>query len=300
MGVIFLFVDGVGLGEKTSANPFLKDDIAGFDTITDGQAFSLDTHSINRQQHLFKAIDATLDVEGLPQSGTGQTALFTGKNASKKIGKHFGPFPHSGIQSFLKEESLFHKAKELNKTCSFVNAYPDIFFQKVAEKNRWSCTTLMAKSAEVQLNTEDEVKKERALTAELTQQAWREQLNIPIPEITPEQAADRLLQQAVNFDLILHEYYLTDKAGHSQEMHQAQQLLGIYGRFLKTMIERKPKEVTLVLCSDHGNIEDLATKTHTLNPVPLFVHGPGAPLFSQVQSIMGITPSILETLKKGA
>src|SRR5699024_8806138 len=135
------------------------------------------------------------------------------------IDRHFGPFPHSGIKYLLEEESIFLKAQQRGKKCTFINAYPDIFFQKARQRNRWSCTTLMTKSAGIGLNTAEDIKRGCALTAELTQQAWRDQLHIKVPIISPEDAADRLIEQSVHADLLLHEYYLTDKAGHSQQIN---------------------------------------------------------------------------------
>ncbi|PAU92711.1 hypothetical protein CK503_15210 [Aliifodinibius salipaludis] len=298
MSVIFLFIDGVGLGKANEANPFTQSIYRGFSAMAGDQEFSEKATELSETNHLFKFIDARLGVEGLPQSGTGQTALFTGKNAPKEIEKHFGPFPHSGIKPFLKEQSLFIKAKQQGISCNFINAYPDIYFQKARKRNRWSCTTLMTKSADIALNTTQEVKNGTALTSELTQQAWREQLNIDVPEISPEQAADRLLEQSENYDLLLHEYYLTDKAGHSQELNKAEGFLNTYDRFLWHLIRNKSSNTTIVLSSDHGNVEDLSTKTHTFNKVPLFVYGPGANYFFASDSIMDVTPGILEVFFK--
>ena len=298
MSVIFLFIDGVGLGKTGDANPFTQSTYRGFSAMAGDQQFTEKAAEQTQTNHLFKFVDARLDIEGLPQSGTGQTALFTGQNAPKEIGKHFGPFPHSGIKPFLKEQSLFIKAKQQGRSCSFINAYPDIFFKKARKRNRWSCTTLMTKSADVSLNTTQEVNEGKALTAGLTQQAWREHLNIDVPQISPEQAADRLSEQSEHYDLLLHEYYLTDKAGHSQEMEKANQFLETYDLFLWHLIRNKARDTTIVLSSDHGNVEDLSIKTHTLNAVPLFVYGPGAPNFVDAQRITDVTPSILDTLNK--
>lgn len=296
MSVIFLFIDGVGLGEKADGNPFLQKRYPGFSAMAGDQSFCVTADELEDEDHIFKAVDATLEVEGLPQSGTGQAALFSGENAPKKIGKHFGPFPHSGTKHLLKEQSLFAKAQRIGVRCKFMNAYPDIFFQKARKKNRWTCTTLMTKSADITLNTTEDVKQQRALTAELTQEAWKKQLNIDVPKISPQAAAERLLEQTAHWDLLLHEYYLTDKAGHSQEFEKASRYLDTYDRFLLQLIKQKPSNTTIVLCSDHGNIEDLSVKTHTLNNVPLFAYGPGARHFSGAKSIMDVTPGILQTL----
>lgn len=298
MSVIFLFIDGVGLGEGSDSNPFYRFDYKGFSALTGGNNFLKSTGAIKKINHVFSPVDATLDVGGLPQSGTGQTSLFSGVNAAKEINKHFGPFPHSGIKPILRNDSLFIKAQKMDKNCHFINAYPEIFFKRARERNRWSSTTLMAKGADLALNSVREVKDEKALTAGILQRGWREKLNIDVPEIKPETAANRLINQLVYYDLILFEYYLTDKAGHSQDMEVANQYLKTYDRFLWHLLDSKPDQTTIVLCSDHGNVENLSVKTHTLNPVPLFVYGPGAIHFTNATSILDVTPGILGILEK--
>lgn len=296
MSVIFLFIDGVGLGEDDDHNPFTQNDYEAFTRMTGGQSFTDKAEEVTENGHLFKPIDATLGVDGLPQSGTGQTALFTGENAPKTIAKHYGPFPHSGIKHLLREQSIFNKAQRQGNTCHFINAYPDIFFEKSRKRNRWSCTTLMTKSAGLPLNTAETIKDQKAVTAGITQKGWRESLNIDIPKIRPEQAAARVLVKAESYDLVLYEYYLTDKAGHSQDQGKAERVLTTYDAFLLELLRSKKPEDTIVLSSDHGNVEDLSVKTHTLNKVALFVLGPGSPAFRDARSILDITPAILNVL----
>lgn len=296
MAVVFLFIDGVGLGENNVLNPLADRPWQSFSAMAGGQAFTNQAQPIAEEEHFFKAVDATLHVDGLPQSGTGQATLFSGENAAKEIGKHFGPFPHSGTKHLLKNQSLFNKARQQGKKCSFINAYPEIFFRKAKARNRWSCTTLMTKSAGIPLNTTNEVKEGTAITAGITQKAWREKLGIDVPEITPKQAAGRLLTEAGKYDLLLHEYYLTDKAGHSQKKEKAHRVINRYDIFLQEIIQSKPADMTIVLCSDHGNVEDLSTKTHTFNKVPLYVNGPGAHVFYEAESIMDVTPGVLRVL----
>ncbi|MDZ7692101.1 MAG: hypothetical protein U5K69_13385 [Balneolaceae bacterium] len=298
MAVFFLFVDGVGLGDDAPENPFCRSSYPGFNAMGGGQPFVRHAEAITSQNHLFKGIDATLGVEGLPQSGTGQAALFTGVNTAREVGRHFGPFPHSKIKPFLKHESLFNKAMGMGRRCTFMNAYPDIFFERSKKRNRWSCTTLMTKSAGIRLYTEEDLKKERAITAEITQQAWRDNLKIDVPAITPAKAGQRMLDAGRDHDLILYEYYLTDKAGHAQNHSQADEVISRFDQFLQYLVKNRGLGDTLVLSSDHGNVEDLSTKTHTLNDVPLFIKGPGATAFQKVDSIQGVTPAILEILQE--
>ncbi|MDX1641812.1 MAG: alkaline phosphatase family protein [Balneolaceae bacterium] len=295
MAVCFLFVDGIGVGPKTEYNPLATSDLKSFSYFTDNDGLHDGCGEKVKKNILFKKLDANLDVEGLPQSGTGQTALFTGENASKVVGRHFGPFPHSKIKPLLKKKSIFHSVIEQGKSPHFLNAYPDLFFEKAEKRNRWSCTTLMVRSAGVRLNRLEDVQKGKAVTAEIVQSAWRNQLHLNVPEIEPEEASDRALQALLTFDLVLYEYYLTDKAGHEKDRKMADQVLENLDRFILEILNHLDKKDTLVLCSDHGNLEDLSVKTHTRNPVPLFVKGNIEP-FRNAKSILDVKPGILEVL----
>ena len=51
-------------------------------------------------------------------------------------------------------------------------------------------------------------------------------------------------------------------------------------------------EDTLLMTSDHGNVESIAAPTHTRNPVPLLAVGPAAWAFAGVASIADIADVI--------
>ena len=297
MSILFLFVDGIGIGSDDGYNPFTAHNWPGFSTLTNRQKLVSTSDFFTSKYHVFKAIDANLGIEGLPQSGTGQATLFSGQNASKLIDKHFGPYPHTGIKHLLMEESLFHKSKEIGKRPYFINAFPQIFFDRAEVRNRWSCCTLMTKSAGLKINSVDEVLNEQAITAEIIQDYWRKHLSLEIPPITIDQAAERVVKVSSTYDVTLMEYYLTDKAGHEQDLNTAFQAIERLDTFIHHYLEVKPSDQTLVLTSDHGNVEDLSVKTHTRNPVPLIVHGPKAVYFNEVESIQEVTPAILNCLK---
>lgn len=297
MSVLFIFIDGVGVGDAGPDNPLSVHSYSFLKHFTKTEFLTSDTPERVGEKTLYKAIDANLSVEGLPQSGTGQTALFTGENAPKKIGKHFGPFPHSEIKPLLKKRSIFLKAKENGFEPHFLNAYPDIFFKKAEERDRWSATTLMSKSSGIPLNQLKDVQKGRAITAEITQNIWRNRLNLNVPDITVQDAALRALNSLNDYDLSLFEYYLTDKAGHKMEMKTAKKVLKDLDGFLTEIIGKIKPEDTLVITSDHGNLENLSIKTHTRNPVPLLVHG-DVDFFRDCRSIMDVTPAILKCLHK--
>lgn len=297
MSVLFLFIDGMGLGDAAGHNPLYTRNYESLRILSGGEKPLKTTSEIKSDRHVFKGVDANLGIEGLPQSGTGQTALFTGANAAEKIGKHFGPFPHSGIKPLLKKESIFHDLQRAGLKPHFMNAYPPVFFEKAEKRNRWSCTTLMTKSAGLKLNSTEEVLGEKALTAEIVQNAWREKLGIDLPKIEASDAGRRILNILPDYDLLLYEYYLTDKAGHTRKEDAAVRVMDPLDELLMTLLKGMRSQDLLVLCSDHGNLEDLSVKTHTRNPVPLYAWGNGAGSFEKAESIMDVKSLIIHSIK---
>jgi len=298
MAIYFIFVDGLGLGEAHSSNPLNSDQWKFFSYVTNQNKLLRTTEPIISGSKIFKAIDATLGVDGLPQSGTGQVSLFTGINAAKEVGKHYGPYPHSLTKPLLKEHNVISKVSSLGLRFYFMNAYPPVFFTISEQRDRWSTTTLMCRYANHKLNTIDEVIKEEAITAEITQEIWNQRLGLDLPSISTKQAAFRIINKACNNDLVLFEYYLTDKAGHEQNSAMSIEVLRRLDSFLMEILSNMTDKDVLLLTSDHGNIEDLHVKTHTRNPVPLIVVGHNASVFAQAESIMDIAPLIERYFKK--
>jgi 2,3-bisphosphoglycerate-independent phosphoglycerate mutase len=297
MSVIFIFIDGVGIGTEGEHNPIVNSRWNSLEQLTDGQGLYNQSKPVNSDNLFFHPVDANLDVEGLPQSGTGQASLFSGENAAKIAGRHYGPFPHTATRYLLESKSLFHKMIENGLKPHFINAYPDIFFERMNRRNRWTCTTLMASSAGQKLNGLEEIRKGMSITAEIIQDAWRKQLNIDVKKIYPEDAAERLVGRLEHYDLLLFEYYLTDKAGHSMSREMSESILTIFDRFISHILSIKNTDDHLVICSDHGNLEDLSIKTHTRNPVPLIIEGENLSEIKKAQSIMDVPGLIIDLLK---
>jgi bisphosphoglycerate-independent phosphoglycerate mutase (AlkP superfamily) len=58
---------------------------------------------------------------------------------------------------------------------------------------------------------------------------------------------------------------------------------------------------SVILTSDHGNIEDLSTRNHTLNNVPTIVWGRDSNrIAAGIRTLADITPAIVETLTSKA
>ena len=66
---------------------------------------------------------------------------------------------------------------------------------------------------------------------------------------------------------------------------------------LQGVLASLPAAATLLITSDHGNLEDPGTKGHTYHPVPLIVWDPAPPYFHEVTDLTGVTPAILAYLE---
>lgn len=294
MSIYFIFVDGLGLAQSNKNNPIPQIKLSLFNDLVSEKGFSISSASIKRSNHVFIPVDANLETEGLPQSGTGQVSLFTGVNAAEPIGKHFGPYPHSQTHSILEKWSLVKRLNQENRTFRFMNAYPPIFFKIGEERNRWSTTTLMCRQQSHPLHTIDDIYLDRGITAEITQEVWKERLGLDIPTISIEAAATRMIQTAESFDVVMYEYYLTDKAGHEMDIMFAEKVLQRLDAFVGFLYRNLRSNDLIVITSDHGNIEDLSVKTHTRNPVPLIALGKNAEAFSRAQSITDVVPIMMD------
>ena len=58
---------------------------------------------------------------------------------------------------------------------------------------------------------------------------------------------------------------------------------------------------SVILTSDHGNIEDLSSRNHTLNEVPTIIWGANSDrIAGRIKSLADITPAIVDTLTEKA
>jgi bisphosphoglycerate-independent phosphoglycerate mutase (AlkP superfamily) len=149
----------------------------------------------------------------------------------------------------------------------------------------------------------DDLRAGRAVAADFTGEGLHQRLGIrDTPVISPEEAGKRLAELGLEHDFSLFEYWLPDYAGHGQDMPVALGLLAGLDRMLAGLLERWDDDRGLVLItSDHGNLEDLSTRRHTLNPVPALVIGssePRAAFAAHLRSLTDIQPAIRALLNR--
>lgn len=298
--ILFVFLDGVGLGPDGPENPFAARSRDAFYQLAGGQRWTQPFGESTSLLRTVRSLDATLGFEGLPQSGTGQATLMTGINCAKLVGRHFGPFPHSNTHEVLDRANLFHEVKTLrpqdDTPAAFANAFPPQYFK--ATRRRTTVTTRCCNAAQIEIRTIAALREGRALSADLTGAAWRKQLFLDVPLRDPTDAAQVLASTAQQHSFTLFEYFLTDKVGHRRIETPASELLADLNQFLAALMEAlDPARDTLLITSDHGNLEDTSHTQHTRNPVPLIVSGWAAPHFARTSDLTDVMPAILKALR---
>jgi hypothetical protein len=303
MKLLFIFLDGVGLGEDDpQRNPFARAGLPVLTSLLDGRRMVQSVAPLDARRATLLALDACLGVAGLPQSATGQAVLLTGKNVPALLGYHYGPKPNPAVAEFLADGNLFSQLGQAGRRTAFLNAFPPGYFDGIhSGKRLYAAIAQAAVNAGLRLGTQDDLRLGRALSADFTAQGWRERLGLPdTPVLAPIEAGGRLRELANAQDFSLFEYWLSDYAGHSQDMDAACRLLETFDQVLEGLLAGWDDEGGLILVtSDHGNLEDLSTRRHTTNPVPALVIG--APELRRrfthgLHDLTGVAPAILELL----
>ena len=235
------------------------------------------TSRSGRAPLLARGIDACLGIPGLPQSATGQTSILTGVNAPAVMGRHVSGFPGPTLRAVLEEHSILKRIRRAGRSASFLNAYGTTFFQTEPSRRRLSATSLATLASGAPFRTLEDLLEGRAVVHDLTHWRMRER-GYDVPLRTPEEAGAIIAEQAMAQDFSLFEYFETDRAGHDQDMERAQLCLADLDRALETVLARADLErLAVIVVSDHGNVEDARTKTHTRNPAHFAIWGSWTP-----------------------
>jgi len=302
--LLFVFLDGFGLAPAGPDNPLslypwpCLAPLLGFTPVA-GQ-------ELVGPHRLLAALDCGLGVAGTPQSATGQVSLFTGENAAAMLGYHLAAYPNRRLKGLIEADNILKRVAAAGRRATFANAYSDQYFQAVtAGKLRHSATTLCVLAAGLRFRMVEDLRRGEAVYWDITGEHLRERSgadgssrsgDASMPLVDPEEAGKRLAGLAGNHDLALFECFLPDLVGHHKGRAAAAALCERLDRFLAACISALDEETTLLLTSDHGNVEDLSSGAHTTNPVPLIVLGPAAPSFAAARAITDVAHAIYRVL----
>jgi len=259
---LLFFVDGIGVGEDDpDLNPLATGEFPSFHLTRSARPVA----SVGPPA-LAYGLDACLGVPGLPQSATGQTSILTGVNAPEVMGRHVSGFPGPTLRALLERHSILKQVRESGKSASFLNAFGPRFFEAPETARRLSATSLATLASGAPFRTWTDLVEGRAVVHDLTHWSMRAH-GFDLPERDPKEAGAIIAREASSLDFALFEYFETDRAGHDQDRERAMRCLGDLDKALETVLANTDlTRSVVVVASDHGNLEDASTHTHTRNP----------------------------------
>jgi 2,3-bisphosphoglycerate-independent phosphoglycerate mutase len=301
MKFLFLFMDGVGLGpDDPETNPLAAAHMPNLQRLLEGHKLVAGATPLENGRASLLALDATLDMPGLPQSATGQATLLTGKNVPQRVGEHYGPKPNPAVRKVLSEGTVFSELAGRGYQAALLNAYPQGYFDGInSGKRLYSAIPQAVVNAGIRLNEKDDLYAGRGMSADFTGEGWRTHLKLKdVPTMSPEEAGAHLAELSRDLDFAFFEYWPSDYAGHRQDKGDAVALLEQFDAVFGGLLSAWEDDAGLVLItSDHGNLEDLDTRRHTDNPVPALVIG--APelrhgFTKNLRTLADVAPAILQ------
>lgn len=301
--VLLLFVDGVGLAPGSQDNPLAAVPTPAIDRLL-GSSLTAEAVEVARGDGvLLEPLDAALGMPGLPQSATGQTALFTGVNAPAELGRHVTAFPGARLKAILAEESVLARTAARGLATTFANAYTPGYVRRIeAGEGRLSASTLAARAAGLRFRDLDDLRRGRAVAWDVERDLFAARLGeaeADLRRLDPIGAAEagrHLAAVAGAHRLTLYETFYTDLAGHRRWGIEPAEAVRRLDGLLGGLLEDRPDDLTVVLTSDHGNLEEADHTLHTRNPVPLLAVGPAASRFAGLTRIDRVAPRILDVL----
>jgi hypothetical protein len=315
--VLFLFIDGIGLAPPSCAasNPLRSGTLRFLERLVGG---GFDLSGLGSSEGVcLRALDANLGVAGLPQSATGQTALFTGENAARFMGRHVAAFPGPRLSSLIERDNLFTRALAMRKSVCFANAFSPLYHERLSRRRlRESVTVRCARSAQIELLGLGELAAGRAVSWDIQRDLFLENWATAaapgrlrqddsgdfrgLQPVSSLVAGAHLAALLHHHELVVYESFLPDLVGHGRGGLSIDQVLARLDGLLEGAIRGAAEGMaTVVMTSDHGNCEEMQHKRHTRNPVPLLAVGPAAVAFADCESLCDVMPAILKALSAG-
>ena len=304
MRALMIFLDGIGLGpDDPQTNPFAVANTPTLNSLANGRRWLAHTGRQLSERAVFLPADPRMGVPGRPQSATGQASIFTGRNVPQLLGKHYGPKPDRATRALLAADNLFKQVVSRGKAAALLEAYPASWHRAIDSGRRLrSSYQLAAHEAGVRILNQEDLLRGDALPVDWTGEHWpRNQGRETLPRRNPRDAGAHLVRLAQRHTFSLFAHWPSDVVGHRGTLDEAVALLERFDEVMAGVLEAwDDHQGTIVICSDHGNMECIGDRRHTLNDVPVAVIGAGRERFDEgFRSLADIAPRILDALFAG-
>lgn len=254
---------------------------------------------------VFRPVDATLGHDGLPQSATGQTTILTGLNGADLMNGHYGPWPGPTLTRWLQHGTLFHDG-EAAAGAALANTFPPRYFvTQGRRRHRPNAPVVAARAAGVRLRGLDDYQAGAAVAPDLDGAGLArlgESAMAGVAAAGVAGTAATLTRLAAEYSFTFVDVWVTDGYGHDRDLAGASRFLVTLDALLALLVYDPAGPVaagaTLLVTSDHGNLEDLSVKGHTRNPVPLLAAGPGADEFVDATSLLDVAPGVRRVISR--
>lgn len=301
MHILTIFLDGIGLGDDDpTINPFAVMNTPTLHALAGGQRWLRTTARIETDRAIFLPTDASLGIEGRPQSATGQATIVTGRNVPELIGEHYGPRPTLAIREIIDAGNIFKTLVAHEHTAALINPFPPQFHAVIKRGKRLpSSIQYGVLSAGLPLFTEKHYYDRQALSPDFNGEGWRTFLGYTdAPIYSDEEAGRQLAHLTMQRTFSFFESWITDEIGHRGPFEDGVKYMERFDRVLASLLEVwDDDEGLIIITSDHGNMEVQGNRRHSENQVPTVVIGTARHQFAEnFTNLSHIVPGVLRVL----
>lgn len=313
MHLLFLFFDGIGLGdpEDRQQNPFNAARTPTLNALAGGQTWNASAQAAESDRAIFIPTDANLGVEGKPQSATGQASIMTGLNVPAMVGQHYGPKPSPEVAAIIREGSVAKRLAEAGLESALLNVYASAYLAEIERGKRLASANQMAMlCGGVAMLDGAAYLTQRGFSPDFTGQMWRDfaarhdeastawlaaHPGESIPTSSARESGHRIAARAQQVAFSFMDIWVTDYLGHRGRLEEGVGLLETVDEALAGLLEAWDDEQgSIIISSDHGNLEDLSQRGHTRNLVPTVLIGAQREKLAEgLSDLTHITPAIL-------
>ena len=216
------------------------------------------------------------------------------------IGKHYGPKPDKATRDLLARDNLFCQVVARGKSAALLEAYPPGWHRAVESGRRLrSSYQQAAHEAGVPIFGQEALQSGDALSVDWTGEQWPAPAGCPqLPLRSTQEAGVLLVTLARRYDFSLFAHWPSDVIGHRGTLAEGVALLERFDEVMAGLLSAwDDNEGLVILCSDHGNMEEIGNRRHTCNDVPTVVIGQQRGLFDEsFRTLADIAPRILRAL----